>query len=554
MYSTSRTHTSHLADVQETELEDMGKHLKRLLDEVNRLYSSAAPQTATRASHKPESARHKRKAAIHSTSSCSPQLDEFQSPSSPDVLPRRTCHASQNCPVTEPPRLSDKGGRYSSSIGGDSPIAELENRASRYPGATDSTSQALHPHALRKSKKAQRMYNWQYVEPPREPQWQETGALSHEDSGELHSLWGYIQQAVQNPTCSDCSHDPTLSTITGNTQCTLKAFSWTASGADSIDCGAVSPRSSLPTPRSAAAAVAAAAGVPPPPLPGGLGNAGAPRELGWLPPSQWKLRRTASSGDLQKLQNLMAHAQEECGDSPNPFSAPSWSDFLALMPTRTCSRESTARTGNALQSPPNAESPSSLRDRQSRSPSSSPTKAQAQSNSSSAAPAPKPPPPPPPLPPAHSTASAPPPAPPPLPGKPPPPLPPLPGGGRAGAPPPPPPPPPGGRKGGPPPPPPPPGGRGGPPGAPELPEKEKKRLISLLRPMRHPEAGDDDTQDRRKLHFDALQPKGSTFWTQSIGGPSDWDLDFALAPYASSSNDSRSCTFSVIHSCDGCKS
>ena len=161
----------------------------------------------------------------------------------------------------------------------------------------------------------------QMLIPSYEPQWEEAPSLRHDGSGCPPSLWGHIQ----NPAHSEC---PTLSDIAGHTQGTLHAASGTASVVDSWDCAPVSPRSSLPTPRSAAAAVAAASGVPPPMLPAvsdAFDDASGAGRLSWLPPSQWKLRRTASSGDLQVLQGLMARAEQTDGESL--FSAPSWSDF-----------------------------------------------------------------------------------------------------------------------------------------------------------------------------------------------------------------------------------
>lgn len=65
-----------------------------------------------------------------------------------------------------------------------------------------------------------------------------------------------------------------------------------------------------------------------------------------------------------------------------------------------------------------------------------------------------------------------------------------------------------------------------------MPAKEKMWLKGLLKPLRHPNAGDDDDQERRKLHFDALPVKGTSFWSNEGVGISSSNLDFALAPCA----------------------
>ena len=65
-----------------------------------------------------------------------------------------------------------------------------------------------------------------------------------------------------------------------------------------------------------------------------------------------------------------------------------------------------------------------------------------------------------------------------------------------------------------------------------MPPKEKMWLKGLLKPLRHPNAGDDDDQERRKLHFDALPLKGVSFWSNEGVGLSSSNLDFALAPCA----------------------
>lgn len=140
----------------------------------------------------------------------------------------------------------------------------------------------------------------------------------------------------------EIGHDLAVVRVSGTG--TLHALSWTGSMGDSLaSVGGYSPRSSLPTPRSAAAAAAAVAGVPPPPYPDSTGMyraiPGADGTLPWLPPSQFKLKRTASSGDLQTLQGLMSRAggaggtAGAIGDGALP-PAPSWSDFLELLPLR----------------------------------------------------------------------------------------------------------------------------------------------------------------------------------------------------------------------------
>lgn len=65
-----------------------------------------------------------------------------------------------------------------------------------------------------------------------------------------------------------------------------------------------------------------------------------------------------------------------------------------------------------------------------------------------------------------------------------------------------------------------------------MPPKERTWLKGLLKPLRHPNARDEDDQERRKLHFDALTVTVPSLWSNEGVGLSNLDLDFALAPCA----------------------